>query len=157
MILPEDEVIITKRTGLTRRSLVRGLSGLATAAAFAPMAPSISRAADRPGLTCGLQSGDVSADSAVVWARGDRPARLLVEASTTESFRNIVASTFVDVLPESDLTGKVLLDELPFDQDIFYRVTCQDLASPALARPIPDGPVSHRALESKIRLLYLVG
>jgi alkaline phosphatase D len=98
-----------------------------------------------------LQSGDVSADSAVVWARGDRPARLLIEASTTESFRNIVASTFVDVLPESDLTGKVLLDELPSDQDIFYRVTCQDLASPALLGQSQMGrfrtaPSSHRSV-----------
>lgn len=96
------------------------------------MSPYLSRAADRPGLTCGLQSGDVAAESAVVWARADRPARLLIEASTTESFRNIVASTFVDVLPESDFTGKVLLDELPSDQDIFYRVACQDLASPTV-------------------------
>lgn len=68
----------------------------------------------------------------MVWARADRPARLLIEASTTESFRNIVTSSFVDVLPESDFTGKVLLDELPSDQEIFYRIAAQDLASPTL-------------------------
>ena len=96
------------------------------------------RAADRPVLTCGLQSGDVSADAAVVWARADRPARLLVEASTTDSFSNIVASTFVDALPESDLAGKVLLDDLPSDQDILYRVTAQDLASPTVLGEADD-------------------
>lgn len=79
-----------------------------------------------------MQSGDIGSDLGVVWARADRPSRLLIEASTTESFRDLVASTFVDALPETDLTGKVLLDELPSDQDIFYRVTVQDLASPTL-------------------------
>jgi phosphodiesterase/alkaline phosphatase D-like protein len=47
-----------------------------------------------------LQSGDVSLDSGVVWARADRPARMLVEASTTESFANLCAATFADMLPE---------------------------------------------------------
>jgi alkaline phosphatase D len=70
----------------------------------------------------------VTAEAAVVWARADRPSRLLVEASTTESFSDICCSTFADALPESDFTAKVLLDELPAGQQIFYRVRPQDLA-----------------------------
>ena len=35
--------------------------------------PYLSRAADRPAVTHGVQSGDVSADGGVVWARADRP------------------------------------------------------------------------------------
>ncbi|HYV70942.1 MAG TPA: twin-arginine translocation signal domain-containing protein, partial [Pseudolabrys sp.] len=37
--------------------------------------PFVSRANDRPLITHGLQSGDVTADSGVIWARTDRPSR----------------------------------------------------------------------------------
>src|SRR4029453_12922071 len=86
-------------------------------------------AASRAILPHGLQSGDIAADSGVVWARADRASRLLIEASTTESFNDICCSTFADALPESDLTAKVLLEDLPPGQEMFYRVTAQDLAS----------------------------
>lgn len=115
-------------TAPTRRRLLAG--GLVTAAALAM--PGLSRAADRPRITHGLQSGDVSTDSGVVWARADRPARMLVEASTRESFADICAATTVDALPETDFTIKALLDELPAGQDIFYRIRGQDLAFPAV-------------------------
>ena len=117
--------------GFTRRRfLTTGASSLAFASVNPLAAPAVSRAADRPALTHGLQSGDVSLDSGVVWARANRPARMLVEASTTESFASLCAATFADMLPESDLTAKVLLEDLPDGQDIFYRVSLQDLACP---------------------------
>jgi alkaline phosphatase D len=111
-----------------RRQLMMG--GASCLAAVG--APRISRAADRPALPCGVQSGDISASGGVVWARADRPSRLLIEASTTESFAEIIKSVWVDVLPESDFTGKVLLEDLPADQRIFYRVTPQNLAEPTI-------------------------
>ena len=95
--------------------------------------PFISRANDRPLITHGLQSGDVSADSGVVWARADRPSRMLVEIATTDSFKDARNVAFVDALPESDFTAKLLLENLPPAQDIFYRVRFQDLASPTVA------------------------
>jgi alkaline phosphatase D len=95
-------------------------------------APAISRAADRPLITHGLQSGDVSLDSAVVWARADRAARMLVEVASTDSFKKLHSAAFVDVLPESDFTGKILLEGLPSDQDIFYRVRFQNLSTPTV-------------------------
>ena len=76
-----------------------------------------------------MQSGDVSADSGVVWARGDRPSRMLVEVATTDSFRDIKSTLFVDALPESDFTAKALIEDLPPGQDIFYRLSFQDLSS----------------------------
>lgn len=96
-------------------------------------APCLSFSSTRPVLTHGLQSGDVGRDSAVVWARADRASRLLIQASTTESFKDICCTTFADALPESDFTAKVLLEDLPAGQDMFYRVTPQDLASPAMS------------------------
>ncbi len=55
-----------------------------------------------------------------------------VEISTTDSFRNIRQGAFVDALPESDFTAKLLLEGLPSGQDIFYRIRFQDLASPTV-------------------------
>src|SRR5262245_34012365 len=43
---------------------------------------------ERPLVAQGVASGDVAGDSAVVWSRCDRPARMLVEWSTTEAFRD---------------------------------------------------------------------
>jgi alkaline phosphatase D len=94
--------------------------------------PHLSRAADRPLITHGVQSGDVSTDSGVVWARADRPSRMLVEVSTSDSFKEIRDSVFVDVLPGSDYTGKVLLEDLPAGEDIFYRIRFQNLSTPTI-------------------------
>jgi alkaline phosphatase D len=116
-------IAIRARQSLTRRQLlVRSGSTAALAGLGALSRPYLSRAADRPRIACGIASGDVSADSAVVWARADRPARMQVECSTVESFRTIIGSASSEALPESDFTSKVLLEGLPSGQDIFYRV-----------------------------------
>ena len=55
--------------GLTRRQLlVRTASTAAVAALGSVAKPYLSRAADRPQIAGGIASGDVSADSAVIWA-----------------------------------------------------------------------------------------
>src|SRR4029453_1252104 len=50
--------------------------------------PRLSRAATRPLVTHGLQSGDIGTNHGVVWARTDRPARATFEVATTEGFRD---------------------------------------------------------------------
>jgi alkaline phosphatase D len=94
--------------------------------------PGLSRAGDRPQISHGLQSGDVSGHSGVVWARADRPSRAIFEVATTDSFKDIKQSVYVDVLPESDFTANVRLKDLPAGQDIFYRVKLQDLFEPTI-------------------------
>jgi alkaline phosphatase D len=119
--------------GLTRRRLLTTATSATAAAALGMIAkPSISRADERPLVSHGVQSGDVSADSAVVWARADRPARMLVEIATTDSFKDIRRGAFVDVLPEQDFTGKMLIDGLPAGSDIFYRIRFQDHSYPTI-------------------------
>ena len=115
---------MTKLIRPTRRAV------LASGTAFAAMlaAPSISRANARPVFTHGVQSGDVDASSGMIWTRTDRPARVMMEVSTTESFANARRLTSLDALPSSDLTIKRLVDGLPADQDIFYRFTAHDLS-----------------------------
>src|SRR5881392_3737694 len=114
---------------MTTRISRRRFVSTASAAAMGSIAmPYLSRAADRPILTHGVQSGDVSADGGVVWARADRPSQMMVEVATTESFANARALPPIAALPESDFTAKMLLENLPAGQEIFYRVKFRDLS-----------------------------
>ena len=74
------------RTALTRRAVMKGTVATATFTAIGGIAyPSLSFALGRPQITHGIQSGDVSAESGVVWARADRPARMLVEVAISKA------------------------------------------------------------------------
>ncbi|HYW60077.1 MAG TPA: alkaline phosphatase D family protein [Xanthobacteraceae bacterium] len=116
----------------SRRHLLQLTAGSAAFTALGGIArPYLSRAADRPQITHGVQSGDVSIDSGVVWARADRPARMQIEVATSDSFKD-PRGVFVDALPESDFTAKALIENLPAGQDIFYRVRFQDLSDPGI-------------------------
>ena len=125
--------------GLTRRSFNAGLGAAAILGAEVrawgrdnPPAFVIPDRA-RPGIPSGVASGDISSRSGVVWARTDRPARMVVEWSTTDSFRDIHRVVGPAALPEDDFTAKLVLDQLPPGQRISYRVSFRDLASPKVS------------------------
>ncbi|MGH3390893.1 MAG: alkaline phosphatase D family protein, partial [Actinomadura sp.] len=84
-------------------------------------APTLLRG-DRPRLTHGVQSGDVTADRAVVWARADRPARMLVDVSTRPDFARARTVRGPLLTPDTDLTGKTFLTGLPANRQIHYRI-----------------------------------
>jgi alkaline phosphatase D len=115
-----------------RRFLATAAASTAFTAAGGIARPYLSRAADRPLITHGVQSGDVSADGAVIWARTDKPARMLAEVSMSGSFKTIQRAVYVDALPESDFTANALIEGLPAGQDMFYRIRFQDLAQPTI-------------------------
>jgi len=81
-----------------------------------------------PSVPLGAMAGDVSGDEAVVWSRADRPARLIVEYATTESFQDVRRIVGPAALPESDFTARVVLSGLPRGQRLFYRALFQDLS-----------------------------
>src|SRR5262245_59874380 len=116
---------------LSRRAVVQGLAST-LAAGTGIGTPYLSRADDRPLLTHGVQSGDVSASSGVIWARADRPSRVQIEVAITDSFKDIVHKVWVDALPESDLTAKAAIDGLPSGQDVFYRIALPNHAEPQI-------------------------
>ena len=74
-----------------------------------------------------MAAGDVTADRAIIWSRTDRPARMVVEYSTSEKFTNLQRQTGAAALETSDYTARAVLRELPAGQRIFYRVLFQDL------------------------------
>jgi alkaline phosphatase D len=127
-------IAIRAKKSLTRRQLlVRSASTLAVAGMGSLARPYLSRAADRPRIACGIQSGDVSSGSAMVWARADRPARMRVDYSTVESFKTVIGAASSDALPDHDFTAKVLLDGLPPGEDIFYRVRFEDFGETGIS------------------------
>jgi alkaline phosphatase D len=131
--MPEGHFMRMASRPLSRRRFIAGFVSTAALTWTGGIAkPYLSRATDRPLITHGLQSGDIGVDSGVVWARSDRPARMQIEIATTDSFKDIRGGAFVDALPDSDFTAKLLLKELPAGQDIFYRIRFQDLASPTI-------------------------
>ncbi|WP_405702201.1 alkaline phosphatase D family protein [Streptomyces sp. NBC_01383] len=112
-----------------RRALLRG--SLAASAAFTlpvvgAAAPAFARSG-RPDAAWGVQVGDVTASSALVWVRSDRPARMVVETSATESFRRPRRWHGPLLGPGTDFTGTTPLYGLPPGEQVHYRVT---LAAP---------------------------
>jgi alkaline phosphatase D len=81
----------------------------------------------RPQFPSGVQSGDPTADTAIIWARSDRAARMWVEWSTTANYANAQRVRGNYLLDNTDFTGRIDLTQLPRGQEIFYRVILQDL------------------------------
>jgi alkaline phosphatase D len=106
---------------VSRRDLLRG----ATAVALSGCAPARDVMSHGSGPArepaWGVQSGDVTASSAVVWCRADAPARMIVEWSTSPRFERLTRIDGPVVGPETDLIGKVALSALPSGTRIHYR------------------------------------
>jgi alkaline phosphatase D len=96
----------------------------------AQQAPALlSASGARPMADWGLQIGDVLSDRAIVWSRADKPARMLVDWSMYENFSDAVALRGPYALEASDFTSRIDLTGLPAGEEIFVRVTYEDLDS----------------------------
>ncbi|HCA84691.1 MAG TPA: alkaline phosphatase [Streptomyces sp.] len=124
-----------------RRSVLRG--GAAASAAIAlpvvlpgAAAPSLALSG-RPAARWGVQTGDVTASSGLVWVRSDRPARMVVETSATESFRAVRRQAGPLLGPGTDFTGTTPLHGLPPGEQVHYRVLLCDPDDPRrTGRPV---------------------
>ncbi len=123
--------------GFGRRALLQGAAAGSAALAL-PAAVGLAPAAAAPALVhggrpradWGVQVGDVTASSGLVWARSDRPARMVVQTAATESFRD--ARTWHGPLlgPGTDFTGVTVLHGLPAGEQVHYRVLLADADHP---------------------------
>ncbi len=133
-------------SSIHRRAFHRGVLATAGSAWLAgrgawgqdPAAPGVIRAAgDRPLVLDGVAAGDVGSDGlGVVWARTDRPARMVVEWATADSFEGARRVVGPAALPETGFAAKTVLTDLPPGQTIVYRVSFADLSNPR-ARSVP--------------------
>ncbi|MER5461863.1 alkaline phosphatase D family protein [Streptomyces sp. NPDC002668] len=114
-----------------RRSVLRGTVAASAALALPTMtaAPSLALSG-RPRAAWGVQTGDVTSSSGLVWVRSDRPARMIVETSATESFRNAHSWHGPLVGADTDFTGRTALRGLPAGEQVHYRVTLADPEDP---------------------------
>ena len=122
--------MITGRT--SRRAFLRAAGAAVCGAAARPsfgQAPAlVTSDAARPSAAFGVTAGDVDANRAIIWSRTDRPARLVVEYATTESFTNPSRIVGPAALEATDFTARVDLPGLDQGQRIFYRARFQSLA-----------------------------
>ncbi|MEU5979239.1 alkaline phosphatase D family protein [Streptomyces sp. NPDC047315] len=114
-----------------RRALLRGAVA-ASAALSLPVAGAAPAFAlsGRPRAGWGVQAGDVTTSSGLVWVRSDRPARMVVETSATDSFRRSRRSYGPLLGPDTDHTGTTALRGLPSGEEIHYRVLLADPDDP---------------------------
>ncbi|NIJ13284.1 alkaline phosphatase D [Saccharomonospora amisosensis] len=135
---------MSEQNPLRRRGVLKagvlGAGAVATGVLGATPAAALIRAG-RPRLTHGVQSGDISSHSAIVWTRADRPSRMVVEIAREPSFRGARVVRGPVLSPRTGGTGKVRLTGLPRGTEVHYRVTAEDL----------DGRVSSEPLTGRFR------
>ncbi|MEM7367198.1 MAG: alkaline phosphatase D family protein [Bacteroidota bacterium] len=120
-----------------RRSFLKKLglgSGAVVSMGFMPdllqarQAPAIHLSTlTRPTLPAGISSGDIRANSAMIWSKTDRPSRMHLRWSTTESMKDSRIVNGPATLKNKDFTAKMYVSDLPADQEIFYEVSFQSL------------------------------
>ena len=112
----------------SRRQFLRSASSAAGGLWLGRAPGLVTRDAARPGIPSGTSAGDVAAGRATVWSRTDRPARMVVEYATTDSFADARRVVGPAALEDSGFTARVELSDLLAGQRIAYRVLFQDLA-----------------------------
>lgn len=118
--------------GWGRRAVLRGAAAGSAALAlpaFTGAAPALARGG-RPSADWGVQVGDVTTSSGLVWVRSDRPARMVVQTAATESFRNARTWRGPVLGAGTDFTGVTGLHGLPPGEQIHYRVLLADPDDP---------------------------
>lgn len=91
----------------------------------------------RPRALQGVQFGDPTEGSVLVWSRSDRPARMIVEWSLDRNFHQAARVTGPYALEDADFTARQDLAGLPDAREVFVRVSFQALDSArTLSEPV---------------------
>lgn len=86
--------------------------------------------AERPLLTDGVMSGDLTGTLAVLWARTDRRARLRARVGPRERLEGQPWQQGPVADESSDFTARMLIDGLPPGGTVHYEVQFQSLSNP---------------------------
>jgi alkaline phosphatase D len=136
-----SDSISSSRRRFLKASVVTAAGVALPAWTFTKGAPAIIAAeSERPQALQGLQIGDPSDGSVMVWSRSDRAARMLVEWSYDERFRHAQRIIGPYALDTSDFTARQDIEGLEAGSEVFVRVAFQNLNS---ARTIGE-PVTGR-------------
>ena len=86
-------------------------------------------AASADGFSLGVAAGDVTANSAVLWAHADQPGGTRLEVATDEDFTHVVRRLKVEATPANDLTVQRRVDGLQPSTRYSYRFISGAVAS----------------------------
>ncbi|MCS6915258.1 MAG: alkaline phosphatase D family protein [Myxococcales bacterium] len=118
-----------------RRRFVSGLAYTGCCLLVPPWAGRLLGAPAARGVPLGVQAGDVTYDSAVLWSACDRTAQMAVRYATNERLRDAQRRLGPLATPASGGTAKLVLTGLPPGQEVFYEVRFLD---PHTGRPVSD-------------------
>ena len=107
-----------------------------------------------PQVTDGVQIGDPLRDSAVIWARTDRPSRLVVEYANVESFRDSRRVSGVVAGPASDFTTRIDLRNLPAGERVFFRAWFEEEGGRSIRNATTGNFVTAPATRRDIRFTW---
>src|SRR5262245_23568747 len=132
---PHRSMSMRDSTRSSRRQFLK--ASAATAAGVVLPAWSLTRGApaiiaaesDRPQALQGLHFGDPHDGSIVVWSRSDRSARMFVEWSYDEQFREVQRIRGPHALDATDFTARQAIEGLEPGSDVFVRVSFQSLTN----------------------------
>src|SRR5262249_58420225 len=128
-VWPPAGGVFDKAVVLPRPLFLRGPGGAGAGLPPPRRSPALVTPDDaRPAVDQGVSVGDVRGDRAIVWSRTDRPARMIVEWSTKESFEDVRRVVGPAALEDTGFTARLDLTGLPSGQRICYRVLFQDLS-----------------------------
>ncbi len=153
---------MNKFRSVSRRSLLRSSTIAGTGLAAASALPlrgfaqtTIVSEASRIQVPYGAQVGDLRPGSAILWSKADRPARMMVSWSTTESMTNTFGRPAINVLSDTDYTGKAELVGLPADQKIFYRIDFVDLGDhSSMSQPVVGSFVTPPSTRRNVKFTW---
>ncbi|MGH3810843.1 MAG: alkaline phosphatase D family protein [Pseudonocardiaceae bacterium] len=127
---------VLSRRQLLRTTVIGGLvAGLPIGATTSAAAGPALLRTDRPVLTHGVQSGDVLERSGLVWARADRPSRLLVKVSTRPDLKDARRIAGPVLTAGTDYTGKARV-RCDRGRTVYYRVTLENLDRRSASEPV---------------------
>jgi len=78
------------------------------------------------GFALGVAAGDVTATSAVLWTRAEEPGWIDVEIATDPQLAAVVATLSAEAVPQSDLTVKIVAEQLQPATRYYYRFARRD-------------------------------
>ena len=80
-------------------------------------------------FSLGVAAGEVTPNSAVLWAHADQPGQTRIEVATDAGFTHVVSRPQVKAIPANDLTVQRQVDELQSSTRYWYRFTSGAAAS----------------------------
>src|SRR5262245_18354125 len=123
-----SEAFLSSRRRFLKTSVATAAGAMLPHWALTKKAPAIIAAeSERPQALQGLHFGDPADGSVVVWSRSDRPARMDVEWSHDEQFRDVSRIVGPHALETTDFTARQSIGGLEAGSDIFVRVSFQSL------------------------------